>query len=79
MVKKAINISGVNKVYAVIGGFHLIEADNERIVTTIKALKKLGVKKIYTGHCTGFKAENMFIEEFKEDFDRIHAGKVISL
>jgi len=78
MVKKAINISGVNKVYAVIGGFHLIEADDERVISTIKALKKLGVKKIYTGHCTGFKAENMFIKEFKENFDRLHAGKIIS-
>ncbi|ADC69753.1 conserved hypothetical protein [Methanocaldococcus sp. FS406-22] len=45
MVQKAINISGVNKVYAVIGGFHLIEADDKRIVSTIKALKTLGVKK----------------------------------
>jgi 7,8-dihydropterin-6-yl-methyl-4-(beta-D-ribofuranosyl)aminobenzene 5'-phosphate synthase len=77
MVKKAINISGVNEVYAVIGGFHLIEADDERIISTIKALKHLGVKKIYTGHCTGFKAETMFIEEFGKDFDRLHAGKVI--
>jgi len=77
MVKKAINISGVNEVYAVIGGFHLIEADDERIISTIKALKRLGVKNIYTGHCTGFNAEIMFMEEFGEDFDKLHAGKVI--
>ncbi|ACX73088.1 beta-lactamase domain protein [Methanocaldococcus vulcanius M7] len=79
MIKKAIHLSGVNKVYAVIGGFHLIDANEDRINKTIAHLKKLGVERIYTGHCTGFKAEYRLSEEFGERFERLHAGKVIEI
>ncbi len=78
MVKKAIKLSNYN-IYAVIGGFHLIESGDERIRSTVRALKELGVEKIYTGHCTGLKAESVFLEEFGENFERLHAGKIITV
>lgn len=77
MVQKAIEITGTTDVYAVIGGFHLISANDERIQNTIKALRDLGVKKIYTGHCTGLKAEAMFLKEFGKNFEKLHSGKVL--
>ena len=77
MVQKAIKISGIDQVYAVIGGFHLVDADDERIQDTVNALKKMGVKKVYTGHCTGLKAEGMFANEFGGDFEKLHCGKVM--
>ena len=78
MVQKATKISGIDQVYAVIGGFHLVDAEDERIQNTVNALKKMGVKKVYTGHCTGLKAENMFANEFGKDFEKLHSGKVMS-
>jgi 7,8-dihydropterin-6-yl-methyl-4-(beta-D-ribofuranosyl)aminobenzene 5'-phosphate synthase len=79
IVKKAIKVTGVDKVKAVIGGFHLIDADNSRREQTVKVLKELGVKRVYTGHCTGLSAECMFLKVFGEDFEKLHCGAIIDL
>ena len=79
MTQKAMRISGIDQVYAVIGGFHLIDADEERIQKTAEAFKELEVKKIYTGHCTGLRAETILAEEFKRNFEKLHSGKVIEI
>ncbi|ASJ02827.1 MBL fold metallo-hydrolase [Thermococcus profundus] len=79
MVRRAREISGVERVHAVVGGFHLIDADDERIQKTVEALKGMGVKKVYAGHCTGLKAEALFASEFGENFEKLHAGKVLDL
>ncbi len=77
IVKQSVKISQVEKVRAVIGGFHLIDASEDRIRKTAKALKDLGVEKVYTGHCTGFNGEMAIYGEFKEDFVKLQCGKVI--
>lgn len=48
------------KVYAVIGGFHLLDADEAKIQSVIDRFKTLGVEKIGLSHCTGPKATGMF-------------------
>jgi len=48
--------TGQNKIYAVIGGMHLINASQMRIANTIDAFKKYGIQKIVPLHCTGRKA-----------------------
>jgi 7,8-dihydropterin-6-yl-methyl-4-(beta-D-ribofuranosyl)aminobenzene 5'-phosphate synthase len=77
IVKQCIRFSHIEKVKAVIGGFHLMNANIDRIEKTIKALKELNVEKVYSGHCTGFKAETMIYHEFGDDFEELHSGKVI--
>jgi 7,8-dihydropterin-6-yl-methyl-4-(beta-D-ribofuranosyl)aminobenzene 5'-phosphate synthase len=77
IVKQGIKLTGEKRVRAVIGGYHLIDADEERIKMTIKALKDLGVKKIFTGHCTGLKAEAAFLDAFGENFEGLYSGKVM--
>lgn len=77
IVKHSMKVSQVEKVRAVVGGFHLIDASEERIRKTAKALRDLGVEKVYAGHCTGFKAEMAIYDEFKEDFEKLHCGKII--
>lgn len=47
-------------IYAVIGGTHLIEADDARTEETIKHFKELGIEKIGLSHCTGQKAVDIF-------------------
>ncbi|WP_048055267.1 MBL fold metallo-hydrolase [Pyrococcus sp. NA2] len=79
MVKKAMRISGIKRVYAVIGGFHLIDASDDRIRKTVEALKEIRVEKVYAGHCTGLRAEALFAKEFGEGFEKLHAGKVIEV
>lgn len=54
------------KVYAVIGGFHLLDADEATIQETIDRFKELGVQRIGLSHCTGPKATAMFQEQMPE-------------
>ena len=54
------------KVYAVIGGFHLLDATEEKIQSTIDRFKELGVEKIGLSHCTGPKATQMFKEQMPD-------------
>jgi 7,8-dihydropterin-6-yl-methyl-4-(beta-D-ribofuranosyl)aminobenzene 5'-phosphate synthase len=49
-------LAGVEKIYAVMGGTHLISASPHRIQETIEALRQLGVQKILLSHCTGVDA-----------------------
>lgn len=77
IVKKCKEISGMERVKAVIGGFHLINADRDRITKVVTGLKELKVEKVYTGHCTGLKAEGMLQGEFGENFDKLQCGKII--
>ncbi len=79
MTRRAIEISGEDNVLAVIGGFHLVNASDERIEKTAKEFLKIGVNDIYTGHCTGLRAECTFYKYFGKKFHKLHAGMVISI
>ena len=43
--------------YAVMGGFHLADAQPEHISATVQDLKATGVKILLAGHCTGWRAK----------------------
>ena len=70
-------ITGINQIYAVIGGAHLIEASEERINQTIDALRKLNIKKIGLCHCTGIRALSLMLNKFPNQFIDISAGTVL--
>ncbi len=52
-IKHAQKITGVDRIYAVIGGTHLVSAGAEQLNETIKALKQLNIEKLGASHCTG--------------------------
>jgi len=49
-------IAGVQPVFAVIGGLHLFAKSNEVVDWTGAQLRRLGVKYLLAGHCTGIEA-----------------------
>lgn len=51
IVRQAIFITGDVRTYAVFGGFHLKDV-NEQVKQTVKVLEDSGVKYIYPVHCT---------------------------
>ncbi|MCY6371717.1 MBL fold metallo-hydrolase [Clostridium ganghwense] len=51
------------KIYGVMGGTHLVEADEQRINKTIERLKEMNIEIIGVSHCTGEKAVKMFKEK----------------
>ena len=72
-------LTGVEAIYGVYGGCHLINAPQERVWLTINALKELGVKQMGFGHCTGLEASAIMAGEFGERFLFNIAGTAISL
>ena len=62
-------ITGIEYVYAVIGGFHLTGPIFEPIVgRTIEEMKKINPKYIVPLHCTGWKATVEFSRDMPEQF-----------
>ena len=55
-IKQAQKMTGIEKVYVVIGGFHLTGAKPERIQKTIADIKAINPEYIVPTHCTGFQA-----------------------
>ena len=67
-INQAKAISGVNKVYAIIGGFHLISSTPEEIQHTVDKVKSLSPHIIVPTHCTGFPAIVQFATQMPEQF-----------
>ena len=68
-LKCARELTGVNQVHAVIGGFHLTGPAFEPIISpTIQALKEFNPSVIVPQHCTGWKATHLIAREFPTAF-----------
>lgn len=67
-VKHLQKVSRIDKVHAVLGGFHL-SGENEKLIDpTITEMKKINPNYMVPMHCTGWKAINRFAEEMPERF-----------
>jgi len=66
-------------IYAVIGGTHLVEADEIRMEKTVEALRVMNIKVIAVSHCTGKKGEERIQKEFDEAFVYNNTGNVITI
>jgi 7,8-dihydropterin-6-yl-methyl-4-(beta-D-ribofuranosyl)aminobenzene 5'-phosphate synthase len=74
-INYAKKVTKINKVFAVLGGFHLTGGIYEKsIEPTIKELKKADPKYIIPCHCTGWKATNRIIEAMPERFIQTSVG-----
>jgi 7,8-dihydropterin-6-yl-methyl-4-(beta-D-ribofuranosyl)aminobenzene 5'-phosphate synthase len=67
-VNYARQITGVDRVWGVIGGYHLVGAKNEEIQRTVEEIKQLGPRIVVPTHCTGFKAQMQFASQMPDEF-----------
>jgi 7,8-dihydropterin-6-yl-methyl-4-(beta-D-ribofuranosyl)aminobenzene 5'-phosphate synthase len=67
-VRAAQAISGVERVWAVLGGFHLAPASADEIQQTVDALRALDPALVAPSHCTGFEAIRQFAARMPEAF-----------
>ena len=68
-IRYAQKLTGVDKLYALLGGLHLTGAVFEPIIApTVKELKAIAPRIVMPGHCTGWKAIHAFAREFPEAF-----------
>ena len=67
-VRHAQKMSGVTKVHAIMGGFHLTGAKEEVIRRTVADIKAMTPDYIMPMHCTGFEALTLFAKEMPDQF-----------
>ena len=74
IVEYAKKVTNINKIYGVIGGFHL-KYNNEQTNRTIEYFLQNNIKKIFPSHCTALPALAQFYNSFK--IKQLHSGDVI--
>ncbi len=75
IVDQAIAVTGLKKVIAVLGGFHL-KVHNAQSQKTLAYLKQLNVELVIQSHCTSFE---VLAEYYKEwNTEPVKAGKTIT-
>ncbi|HEY86530.1 MAG TPA: MBL fold metallo-hydrolase [Dehalococcoidia bacterium] len=67
-LRHAQEITGVELIHTVIGGTHLINASEERVLRTAVALQEMGVQRVGVSHCTGFTAAALLAQQLGESF-----------
>ena len=67
-VRFAQELSGVDQIHAILGGFHLAPAKDDEINRTIDEIISLEPKVIVPSHCTGFKAIARFADRMPGAF-----------
>ncbi len=74
IIETAVKLTGLDNIAAVIGGFHLVDADEERIEKTVEDLALMKAAEIYTGHCTGLRAEAKMLLALGSRFRKLRTG-----
>ncbi|HZN26091.1 MAG TPA: hypothetical protein VFB75_17840, partial [Burkholderiales bacterium] len=68
------------QLYIVTGGFHLVLAPQDEVQRTADVLHdSLKVERVAPGHCTSELGFAVFMDRFKQRFDRAGLGSVIAL
>lgn len=76
-IEHAKKITGVDKVYSVIGGLHLIDANEEKIEKSIEALRE--VEWVFAGHCTGLDSIRKMAAILGERLVVFHTGSIVNI
>ncbi len=73
-IKQAQAVSGINKVHAVIGGFHLAPYKEDYLRDTITALRSIDIDYVIPLHCTGEPFYDMAKAEIPNKLLRSYTG-----
>ncbi len=57
-------LTGNNKIHAIMGGLHLLYADENKLKQVYNCFNDFGIEKFIVGHCTGFNATAALVNEF---------------
>jgi len=70
-------ITGDERVHAVVGGTHLFRAGPDQVQQTIAALEEFKVAHLGVSHCTGMYASMDLMQHFEDRFFFNHVGKIM--
>jgi len=79
MLEKVKNDFPEETIYAVLGGFHLLNEKDEIIMSIADDFKRKGVKKAGPTHCSGDVAEEIFKLRYKDDFLQMETGRELEI
>jgi len=68
-----------DKIYMVLGGFHLGGFEKTEIKDILRAFRSAGVEKVGPAHCTGTEARHFFQEEFGDGYLDMGVGRKIDI
>lgn len=68
-----------DKLYFVLGGFHLKDSSKAEIDSIVEKFKQMNVEKAGPTHCSGKEAEEMFKERYGSNFIRIKVGQILKV
>ena len=72
------NILGKKRIYAVLGGMHLVKTTGKKLETIIRHLKRFDLQKIVVGHCTGNHAIQELYHQFRDRVILNSVGNVVT-
>jgi len=78
VVQKALEITG-KPVGLLVGGFHLLRANDTTVRQTALRLQQLGIRRLCPTHCTGESADEIFAEIFGAGHEAGGVGREILL
>jgi 7,8-dihydropterin-6-yl-methyl-4-(beta-D-ribofuranosyl)aminobenzene 5'-phosphate synthase len=78
-IDAARELTGVERVQAVIGGTHLGFCSQKQLGATVNALRRMGVGKIYGAHCTGFTAAAKLHQELPGIYHHAMVGTSVEI
>jgi len=77
ILRHSIKISGIDVVEGIMGGFHLLEAGEERVDLTIAEFKKYNPTWVAPMHCTGLVPSAKIAMAFPDRYREINVGDVV--
>ena len=75
IMRQARRMTGIERIDAVIGGFHLRVAGDEQLSKTVEELSK--AESVSAGHCTGFEALKAISDRMGDRFSLLQCGTVL--
>ena len=73
------HLTGKKKMYAVLGGMHLLRASDERLEETARIMEHFDVQLMGPCHCTGERARNYLRSQFPDRIIECETGTRIEL
>jgi 7,8-dihydropterin-6-yl-methyl-4-(beta-D-ribofuranosyl)aminobenzene 5'-phosphate synthase len=79
IVEHAREVTGVETIYLVLGGTHLVGADDEQVAETVAGIRRLGIRHLGVSHCTGPEASVQLAAALGDRFFFNRAGTQLQL
>ncbi|MCM8774204.1 MAG: MBL fold metallo-hydrolase [Candidatus Omnitrophica bacterium] len=79
LIAKVKELFPKDNIYSFVGGMHLIDKDNRLIEYIVEEIAKLGIERLFLGHCTGYQSTTLFKHIYKERAKNISVGMEIEV